>query len=194
MKKTHTYNDYEQYVNFQKLKTTDPKRQEKWKTTEWRLKIDIFKKEFERNINIINNCKNAICLGSRTGQEVVALQELGVNDTKGIDLVEFEPYTQKGDIHNVDFPDNHFDLAFTNIFDHSIYPEKFASEIERILKPNGYLIIHFQIDIHQDKFTEVIIDDFNEVKNLFKNFDIISEQNIDTGIIAMNYELIIKKK
>ena len=62
------------------------------------------------------------------------------------------------------------------------------------INPEHLNIISLEKRLVTNKFTEVIIDDFNEVKNLFKNFDIISEQNIDTGIIAMNYELIIKKK
>ena len=63
----------------------------------------------------------------------------------GIDIVEQLPHVIKGDIHDIPFDDNTFDFVFTNIFDHSIYPEKFISEIERILKPNGYCLIQLEI-------------------------------------------------
>ena len=39
--------------------------------------------------------------------------------------------------HDPSVEDEKFDLAFTNIFDHSLYPEKFASEIYRVLKKKG---------------------------------------------------------
>ena len=78
MRKAHDYNNYEDYKKFQLQKTSDIKRQAKWLGPEWQLKIDIFKKLFNDRIEFIQNKKNALCLGSRTGQEVVALQQLGV--------------------------------------------------------------------------------------------------------------------
>jgi len=194
MEFTHKYDSYNDYIKFQKIKSSDPVRQKKWKTIEWQYKIDIFQKTFNDNINIIKNCSNALCLGSRTGQEVVALKNLGVKKVIGIDLVSFEPYTIEGDIHNLNFDNESFDLLFTNIFDHSLYPVKFVSEMERVCKPKGYIILHLQLGIDQDRFTEVIIKNINEIKNLFVNSNLIKEQNIDTKIIAMNYELIFQKK
>ena len=131
MEKVNKYNSYVEYVNKQLEKTSDKRRQKKWLDEEWRLKIDIFKKLFEANSEIIDKSNKCMCLGSRTGQEVVAFKELGISDSIGIDLHEFKPYTIKGDIHNLNFEDNSFDLQFSNIFDHSLYPEKFISEIYR---------------------------------------------------------------
>ena len=54
--------------------------------------------------------------------------------------------------------------------------------------------MHFQIDTHQDQFTEVIIRDFNSVLKLFKNCELISRKQIESDLIAMNYEIILKKK
>jgi SAM-dependent methyltransferase len=194
-KLTHNYDNYEDYINFQLIKTSDKNKQKKWLTDEWRLKIDIFKNIFSNNLNIINKCSNALCLGSRTGQEVVALQELGVKNVIGIDLHEFKPYTIKGDIHNLDFNDEIFDLEFSNIFDHSLYPDKFISEVYRTLKKNGYFILHIQIDINQDKYTEIIINNIDNLINIIKEkgFNLVSSQKIDSGIIAMNHELIFYK-
>lgn len=193
MFQTHKYKNYNDYVKFQLKKTSDKKRQQKWLGTEWRPKIDIFKNIFNDNLEIIKKCNKCLCLGSRTGQEVVAFKELGLEDTIGIDLHEFKPYTVKGDIHNLNFENNVYDLQFSNILDHSIYPEKFVSEIERTLKPKGHFILHFQFDIHQDGFTETIITDKEKLYELFKNFKLISERKINTGIIAMNYEVIFQK-
>src|SRR3546814_8609270 len=50
-------------------------RREKWLGEEWRSKIDGFKSIFRRNGAVIQGCQKALCLGARTGQEVVALEE-----------------------------------------------------------------------------------------------------------------------
>src|SRR3546814_1114234 len=94
---------------------------------EWRSKIGGFKSIFRRNDAVIQGCQKALCLGARTGQEVVALEELGL-DAIGIDLVPCPPHVEAGDIHNLRFEDASFDLIFTNIVDHSIDPSKFFSE------------------------------------------------------------------
>jgi SAM-dependent methyltransferase len=193
MKKTHNYKSYDEYVKHQLEKTSDKERQKKWFSKEWQEKIDIFKKLFTQNINLINNRENAICLGSRTGQEVVALTDLGVKKCIGIDLHEFLPYTIKGDIHKLDFEDETFDFAFSNIFDHSLYPEKFASETFRILKKGGIFILHVQLGIDQDKYTEVIIENKDSIINNFKEFTLLKENNINSGKIAMNYEFVFIK-
>lgn len=191
--RTHKYNNYQEYVNFQLIKTKDKSKQKKWLNEEWRLKIDIFKNIFNNNIDIIEKSSKGLCLGSRTGQEVLALKELGLEDIIGIDLHEFLPYTIKGDIHNLNYPNNTFDFEFSNIFDHSIYPDKFINEIERTLKLNGIIIFHLQLNINQDEYTEIIIKNLNSFKSLFKKCKIISERQINTGIIAMNYEIVLQK-
>ena len=75
MKKTHDYNNYDEYVAHQLEKTSNKEKQAKWFGPEWQEKITIFKKLFKDNIQYLENKKNAICLGSRTGQEVIAFKE-----------------------------------------------------------------------------------------------------------------------
>ena len=189
----NNYKNYEDYVNKQLDKTNDVNRQKLWLGPEWQKKIDIFKKLFNNNINLIKYKKKAICLGSRTGQEVVALKELGIEDSIGIDLHSFDPYTIKGDIHNICFENNTFDLAFSNIFDHSLYPSKFASEIFRVLSENGIFILHVQIGINIDIYSEVEILNTENIKKLFDKFICIKESKIKSGIMKMNYEFIFQK-
>src|SRR3546814_7440693 len=96
---------------------------------EWRSKIDGFKSIFRRNDAVIQGCQKALCLGARTGQEVVALEELGL-DAFGIDLVPCPPHVEAGDIHNLRFEDASFDLIFTNIVDRS---EEHTSELQSLM-------------------------------------------------------------
>ena len=193
MEKMHDYNNYEEYVTFQLKKTSDKKKQSLWLGSEWQEKIDIFIKLFQSNMSIIKNKHNGICLGSRTGQEVVALKNIGVSDCIGIDLHEFKPYTIKGDIHKIDFPDETFDIAFSNIFDHSLYPEKFASETYRVLQKNGIFILHVRLGIDLDEYTEFCIKNKQSLIELFNNFTLLKEGKIESGKIGMNYEFIFQK-
>ena len=182
---------YEDYVNKQLEKTLDPSRIKKWKGKEWQIKVDGFRHLFKRNEEFLQNKKNSICLGARTGQEVFVLRELGL-DSIGIDLVEFPPYTIKGDIHNLEFDDEKFDLIFTNILDHSLYLEKFISEMERVCIKDGNIILNIQLNIPGDDYSENIINDLEPIINLFKNSTVIKNREIK-NFDMMNRELVFKK-
>ena len=71
-------------------------------------------------------------------RSIYALQNLGFSAV-GIDIVECKPLVEVGDMHNLNYPDNSFDFIFCNILDHSLYPEKSISEMERVLKKKVFL-------------------------------------------------------
>ncbi len=192
IKNFNRHKSYADYVNKQLEKTLDPDRIKKWKGTEWQIKVDGFRHLFKRNKEFLENKKNSICLGSRTGQEVFVLRELGL-DSIGIDLVEFLPYTIKGDIHNLEFDDEKFDLVFTNILDHSIYLEKFISEIERVCVKDGIIIINTAENIRGDDYSENIINDPEPIIKMFKKSNLIKNRKIKNIFDDMNRELVFKK-
>ena len=188
MKVLQRHATYSDYVSKQKSKTTNPEKIEKWTNAEWKSKIEGFKSVFARNEKYVSQCKTAICLGSRTGQEVVALKDLGLKAI-GIDLVAFPPHTEVGDIHDIGYPDKSFDLAFTNVFDHSIYPDKFVSEIERICKK--YAILNLQIGVSGDEYSENSVDKPDDVSSLFKSFRVLESREVKRQFDGMNYELVM---
>ena len=188
------YEDYNKYIEFQKTKTLNPVKREKWLGEEWRLKIDGFKKEFTKISSFLTNDKKCLCLGARTGQEVAALKELGINDVTGVDIVAHEPLVIEGDIHNLSFEDNTFDFVYTNILDHSIEPQKAISEIERVLKFDGIAFIQIQLDISQDEYTEYVVKNpFYDVVALFNISYCVHIANIDRNFAGMNFEMIFQK-
>jgi len=186
------HENYQEYLDKQLEKTLDPLRIEKWKGDEWQIKVDGFRHIFKRNEEFLKNKKEAICLGARTGQEVHVLRELGLNCV-GIDLVEFPPYTIKGDIHNLQFHDEKFDLIFTNILDHSLYLEKFISEMERICIKNGIIILNTQENIPGDDYSENVINNPEPIIKMFKNSTLIKNKKIKNIFDHMNRELVFKK-
>ena len=186
------HDSYEVYVKHQKIKTTDPERIKKWLNEEWQIKYEGFKDIFERNALYIKDKKNALCLGSRTGQEVKVLQDLRLNAI-GVDLVAFPPYTEVGDIHNLKFNDGAFEFIFTNIMDHSLYPEKFIFEMERVCKTNGVIIIHLQLGENHDKYTETILHGPKPIISLFNSSKLLVSKPISNLHDQMHWEIILKK-
>ena len=186
------HQSYKDYIKKQIEKTKDPKRIAKWTGVEWEKKILGFRNLFDRNKDYLKNKENAICLGARTGQEVLVLQELGLKAV-GLDLVPFPPYTIQGDIHSIPFKDGEFDFVFTNIFDHSLYPEKFVSEIERISKKNSHIIINLQLNNPGDDYSENLINDPKSVEKMFKNSELIISRKIKNTFDEMNYEFVLQK-
>lgn len=196
--KVREYENYEDYVKFQSEKTLDPVRRKKWLEDEWQLKIDGFKAEFNKFANFLTPEKRCLCLGARTGQEVVALKELGVTDVVGIDIVPCEPHVVVGDIHNLEYEDNSFDFVYTNIIDHSIDPKKMVSEIERVLKNDGLFFLQVQLGLNQDVFTEFVIE--NPIYDIVSLFDqsyclALKPVNSDqkSNFAGMNFELVFRK-
>ena len=188
----NNYSNYSDYLKHQKNKTTNPKKIKIWLEDEWNIKYYGFSEIFKRNKKYVFKKKNALCLGSRTGQEVKALIDLGI-DAKGIDLVPFPPYTIEGDIHNIKKDENSVELIFTNIIDHSLYPEKFCSEMERICKPGGHIIIHIQKGIDGDCYSENMISNPKVLVNLFKLCKLSEDRPIKNSFDLMNWEIILKK-
>lgn len=192
------YENYQDYVDFQKQKTTDPDRRKKWLNEEWDLKLNGFIQEFKKLESFIGPETDALCLGARTGQEVVALKKLGVKNVIGIDIVPQEPHVILGDIHDLDFEDSSFDFVYTNIMDHSIDPKKMVQEIERVLRVGGLVFIQIQLGVHQDEYTEFEIKDpFHDVVALFDRSYCVHigpiKSDFSTNFSAMNFEMVFQK-
>jgi len=195
---TREYKNYDDYLSFQKEKTCDPVRREKWLNEEWDLKISGFKNEFSKLKNYLKEDSRILCLGARTGQEVVAFKEMGYSNTIGIDIVPCEPHVVLGDIHDLSFNAAEFDLVYSNIIDHSINPKKMVSEIERVLKIDGLFYLQVQLGANQDEFTEFEIK--NPMHDVIPLFD--SSFCVHIGAIngdksdnfaCMNFEFIFQK-
>ncbi len=185
--KKREYKDYQEYIDHQKEKTEDPTKREKWLNEEWEYKINAFKKIFD--LDVLKECKTALCVCARMGQEVVALREIGI-DAVGIDLVPHPPLVIEGDMHDLKFEDNSFDFVFSNSFDHSLYPEKFISEIERVA--SKYIYLQLQDNVIQDYYTATQIKDIKEVLDLFKDVHIIKSENIKTNEFGMDAEILVQ--
>jgi|688.fasta_scaffold165825_2 hypothetical protein len=79
---------YLEYLALQKAKTEDLERRKRWLGPEYELKIVHFKIHFKEIFpKLISTNESILCVCARTGQEVVALKELGYENSIGVDLV-----------------------------------------------------------------------------------------------------------
>lgn len=197
-KKNHwrvkNFENYQNYISFQKEKTLDQERRQKWLNDEWDTKVDFFNNIFKnifKEINLKNDVK-CLCIGARTGQEVYALQNLGYSAI-GIDIVECKPLVEEGDMHNLKYSNSSFDFIFCNILDHSLYPEKSISEMERVLKKDGFSFLQITVGEATDKYGVTEIQSDKAITKLLKKSEIILSRSIKHYSIAQNWEIIFKK-
>lgn len=87
------------------------------------------------------------------------------------------------------FPDNHFDSVLTNqVFEHVFNPNEFLSEINRVLKPKGHLLltVPFIWDEHEQPFDYGRYSSFGIKHVLERNdFEVIVQYKSGTGIQAL---------
>jgi len=85
---------------------------------------------------------SVLCLAARIGTEVKAFLDLGCR-ANGIDLNpgKENPYVDQGDFHDLQFPAGSMDVVYTNSLDHAYDIDRIATEVLRVLKPEGLLIV-----------------------------------------------------
>lgn len=121
--------------------------------------------------------KSILCLGARLGGEVRAFKSLGALAV-GIDI---EPgpgncHVLNGDFHNILFPDGCFDFAFTNAVDHVLDLNRFVSEVARVLKKGGYLLVELA-QIKPGRYEVLDTSDLGPILQLFQeHFELVTQE------------------
>ncbi|KAI5064686.1 hypothetical protein GOP47_0019381 [Adiantum capillus-veneris] len=165
-----------------------------WTSKDWRLKVSTFTDIFSALMkkNLLKPCFKALCIGAGQGHEVLALKEMGIYDSIGIDLVAAPPLVMKGDMHSQPFREETFDFEYCNVFDHALLTSKFAAEIERTLKPGGSIVIHLMLKNRpQEAFRLNNLQDVAVLIALFRNFEHLHVGDIDT--FGLDTEVIFRK-
>lgn len=117
-----------------------------WSSREWRKAVDFYTAIFQDLIveGFLSPNSKSVCVDARMGQQVLALREIGVIDSIGISKKKSPPLVVKGDLFDQPFGNNAFDFVFSadGTVELSKRPADVASEISRILKPQGFLVVH----------------------------------------------------
>ncbi|CAO2186740.1 unnamed protein product [Urochloa humidicola] len=189
--KFHTYDDY---LRHQLNKTLDPRLRRVWATRDWHRKVSTFARFFTslQHEGLLTNTSRALCVGARLGQEVAALRQIGVATAVGIDLAPAPPLVVRGDFHAQPFDDETFDFEFSNVFDHALYPDRFAAQIERTLRPGGVAVLHVAVHRRGDKYSANDLLDVKGLVGLFRRCEVVRVSKVDA--FGLDTEVILRKK
>jgi SAM-dependent methyltransferase len=148
-------------------------------------------------------------LGCGRGRDVNYFKENGLN-VKGIDISKEEINLAKGtfpdscfevqDIENLEFKDNSISAIFMINVIHYLDKEKAMRNILKALEKRGYLFIHFNLEIKDNKGNVDYYQKEGEILSLVKEFKIIKKkifERVDTKPLEHTHkimELILQKK
>uniref|UniRef100_A0A0D9X3X9 Methyltransferase type 11 domain-containing protein n=1 Tax=Leersia perrieri TaxID=77586 RepID=A0A0D9X3X9_9ORYZ len=188
------FRTYEDYLRHQLNKTLNPRLRRVWATRDWERKVAAFAATFAALAadGLLSNTSRALCVGARLGQEVAALRLVGVRDAVGIDLAPAPPLVVKGDFHSQPFAGEVFDFEFSNVFDHALYPDKFAAEIERTLRPGGVAVLHVAVHRRGDKYSANDLLDVGGLVGLFRRSEVVRISKVDA--FGLDTEVVLRKK
>jgi len=133
-----------------------------------------------------------LCLGARFGEEVEAFRNLGYNAV-GVDLEEYPPFVIKDDMNKLScFAADSIEMIYSNAFDHCWEPAMFAKTIKRVLKNNGYVVIHTNLGNPGDYEVQVP-DDPKEIIDLFKSWRLILSAPLVPAFHGMVHNIVLQK-
>jgi len=105
-----------------------------------------------------------LCVGSRNLCEINYFKSKGAQDIVGIDLFSENKDILVMDMHNMEFPDNHFDIILSShSFEHSRIPERVSSEFIRVVRNGGFIAIEVPVNY---QISEIDLWDFKTLENL----------------------------
>ncbi|CAO2177631.1 unnamed protein product [Urochloa humidicola] len=194
MRPSTKYHTYEDYLRHQLNKTLNPRLRRVWATRDWQRKVTTFATFFTslQHQHLLTNTSRALCVGARLGQEVAALRQIGVRNAVGIDLAPAPPLVVRGDFHAQPFEDETFDFEFSNVFDHALYPDRFAAEIERTLRPGGVAVLHVAVHRRGDRYSANDLLDVKGLVGLFRRCEVVRVSKVDA--FGLDTEVILRKK
>jgi len=140
---------------------------------------------------------NVLCLGARTGTEVKAFLDNGAF-ALGIDLNpgKDNEYVVVGDFHKLQYADESVDVVFTNSLDHVLDIQKVLSEVHRILKSSGKVMIDVEkpTGVGEDRWSSFWWKNIKELVGLLETngFKCISKDNINC--LWFTQQLILEKE
>jgi SAM-dependent methyltransferase len=134
-----------------------------------------------RSLDLLSNSSHVLCVSAGAGHAVEALQDSGVIDVTGVDLIDYPPLVKRADPHNLPFFDDVFDLGFSDGLAGALYPIRFVTELERTVRRGGAVVL-----VVARKEAKV-----EEVVGLFKKSNLLEVRSVNLDGSDMN--LIIMK-
>ncbi|XP_050208027.1 uncharacterized protein LOC126657396 [Mercurialis annua] len=147
------------------------KNQRLWSSHSWLTQLSSYTAFFTalQTLNLLHNHSKVICVSAGAGQEVMALNELGVADVTGVEVVDALPLVKKADPSNLPFFDGVFDVGFSSKVMVSLFPLRFVGEMERSVRVGGVCVLVVE---------ECGESDVREIVGLFGKSRFVGAQNV----------------
>ncbi|KAI3836693.1 hypothetical protein MKX03_019412 [Papaver bracteatum] len=163
------------------LVSIDKKNKRIWSTNDWVKKVKSLTELFHEiqnqvGLRLLNNHTKALCVSAGAGHEVMALNQLGVIDVTGVELIESPPLVSRADPHNLPYFDGVFDFGFTAHLTEALFPYRFVYELERTIRSGGVVVVVVE---------ECNADELGEIKSLFKRCNFVSARNVTLAGLRM---------
>lgn len=99
----------------------------------------------------------------------MALNEMGVTDVTGVEVVDSPPLVSRADPHNLPFFDSVFDFGFSGYLDRALFPARYVEEMERTVRSGGVCMVAVE---------ECGDDEVSEIVKLFKKSVFVNAKNV----------------
>lgn len=114
-------------------------------------------------------------MSAGAGHPVMALNNMGVNDVSGIEVVESHPLVRRADPHNLPFFDKVFDFGFSPYLERALFPARYVGEMERTVRDGGACVV--AVEECGGKEVEEVVKLFKKSKLLeVKNMTLVGER------------------
>ncbi|KAJ8898919.1 hypothetical protein K2173_008412 [Erythroxylum novogranatense] len=169
-----------------------PTRADLYTSKDWIKAAHFYSARFQDLISdgFLSPNSKTLCVETPIGQEVFALKEIGVKDSRGIYKKASKPLVISAKGNRIPFDDETFDFVFSRDggLDKVSRPLDLASEIVRTLKPEGFLVVHTRSA--KDTYS------FNSFLGLFNSCKLIRSRHIDDydSLMPSLREIVLQKK
>jgi len=111
-------------------------------------------------IERLSRASTVLSIGPRTEGELLSLVAHGFRkrNVTGLDLISYSPWVRLGDMHEMPFDDNSFDVVVLGwVLAYSDNKQKAIDEVVRVTKPGGVIAIGIEYsDITNEEFKEQV--------------------------------------
>ncbi|KAJ8753946.1 hypothetical protein K2173_000200 [Erythroxylum novogranatense] len=159
---------------------------------DWIKAVHFYSSTFQRLISdgFLSPNSKSLCVETPIGQDVFALKEIGVKDSKGVYKKASKPLVIGAKGNRLPFDNETFDFVFSGggAFDKVSRPLDLASEIARTMKPEGFVVVHTRAA--KDTYS------FNSLIDLFNSCKVIRSREIDNydSLMPSIREIVLQKK
>lgn len=135
MKQLISTDNYEEY------------KRKQWKSVDRIYELKLFSKHVDLIEQLLPNIsrkekQQVLCVGARYGIEVEVFKQLGFSEITAIDIYPRADVVIKGDMHQLSFSDNSFDVIYSHhSLDHALFPQKALDEFYRVSRNQAYWVL-----------------------------------------------------